>query len=162
MPELTKQKIESLFNVPYDNIVTYNHLDRSLSPQTMEGIVVAGYSIDSVANAFRFQCEQMPQMQERQLVLSAVRGIPVDAWNGSNHFQTTNLTDRYSQCIAGNIIVFNPGSGKFEANPDGWFGLNIKPEFKSGQYHGLHNFMFRLWLCEQERKKFIAPFYRQK
>ena len=162
VPELTKQTIEDLFGVSYENIVAYNHLDRSVSPYSPLGIVVAGYPLETIAYVAQLQIEKMPQMQGRYLVLSAVRGIPKDEWIGPDEFQTAKFTDNSSTRFAGNMIVFNPKTNLFEANPAGWYGVKSRPLLQSGKYNGLHNFLFRMWLWKNERAKFVAPYEKQK
>ena len=166
MSELTVKTIEDLFGIPYRQMLVYNHLDRSLSPVNCQKMVIMGCSMDSVAFAAKMQFERMPHMRGRQVVLTAVRGVPQVEWCGKNEFQLTTNTDEQSQYIAGNIIVFNSLTQCFEANPAGWFGANICPGAIQYQnpyqqmYSGLHGFLFRMWLSDQERQKFVSPFGR--
>lgn len=58
----------------------------------------------------------------------------------------------------GNVIAFNPKTGLYEANPAGWMGLGMPNVVARNEYMGLQNFLYNLWACEQDRRKFVELF----
>ncbi len=75
-----------------------------------------------------------------------------------NQFEKFPLNNEKSTFVMGNVIVFNPKTGLHEANPAGWMGLGMPNVVACNEYMGLQNFLYNLWTCELDHRKFVEPF----
>lgn len=156
MPELTRANIEKLLDVPYHKVLAYDYRTGELNQHEYAGYPAGVVSVN--ADGARRALESMPEMDNRKIVLAAVQGVAEMSWPGMNKFVKCPLNNDRSVFVSGNIIVYNPKTGLYEANPSGWMGLNIVDLIARRQYMGLQNFLFQLWFREQERRKFVEPF----
>ena len=156
VPELTRANIENLLDVPYRNMLAYDYRTGTLNLRDYAGCPAGGVFMNG--DRARVALESMSEMEGRKLVLAAVQGVSEVSWPGVNKFEKYPLNNERSTFVMGNMIVYNPKTGLYEANPAGWMGLNINDLVARGQYMGLQNFLFQMWFRDQERRKFVAPF----
>ncbi|MBE6456396.1 MAG: hypothetical protein E7008_00425 [Alphaproteobacteria bacterium] len=156
MPELTRANIENLLDVPYRCVLAYDYRTRDINRMSYANYPSGG--VFMYADLARAALESVPEFGERKIVLATVQGVPEVSWPGVNQFKKFPLNNEMSTFVMGNVIVFNPKTGLYEANPAGWMGLGMPNVLARNEYMGLQNFLYNLWAREQDRRRFIEPF----
>ena len=158
LPSLSRGEAENLLDAPFDRVLSYDFRTNTLNRSNYAGHPVSVHALSDYALAFKRDVESMIDFGGRKVVMVAVQGVPNASWNGKNQFVKYPLNEEESQWVVGNIVAYNPKTGLYEVNPNGWMGIEVRPIVSEGKYIALNRFLFRLWAHERERQAFVAPF----
>ena len=169
LPQLNVAKQEDLLSTPINQMVVYDHLTKSLNRTHYAGRDLYWFAGDAIANIAKKRIDNALLAEGKQVVASAVKGVPEMSWNGDLELIQYPLAEKYSQKMAGNLIVFNTHTGLYEVLPDGnWLGVDpvvngIIPCLTSmNQHSGMHAFLVAMGRNDKARDKIVAEFAKSR
>ena len=123
-PILDRKKIEELLGEKFENFVMYYMDTNKLNRKVYNDSPVVGLKeISNAVAQIKYDCAEISELNNRELV--AVFAKTVDCnysdWFTDHIFFCVPPYDMNGKCIAGNVILFNKQTGKYEAVPRGWF-----------------------------------------
>ncbi len=169
LPQLNVAKQEDLLSTPINQMVVYDHLTKSLNRTHYAGCDLYWFAGDAIANIAKKRIDKALLAEGKQVVASAVKGVPEMSWNGDLELIQYPLAEKFSQKMAGNLIVFNHRTGLYEVLPDGnWLGVDpvvngIIPRLTSmNQHTGMHAFLVAMGRNDKARDKIVAEFAKSR
>jgi hypothetical protein len=123
-PILNRKKIEELLGEKFENVVMYYLDTNKLNRKVYNASPVVGYKqIQETISQITQDCANSSELSNRELL--AVFAKTVDCnysdWFINRVFFRVPPYDMNSKCIAGNVILFNNKTRKYETVPRGWF-----------------------------------------
>ena len=123
-PILNRKKIEELLGEKFENFVMYYLDTNKLNRKVYNDSPVVGHKqIQETISQITQDCANSPELSNRELV--AVFAKTVDCnysdWFTDRVFFRVPPYDMNGKCIAGNVILFNNQTRKYETVPRGWF-----------------------------------------
>lgn len=169
LPQLNVAKQEDLLSTPINQMVVYDHLTKSLNRTHYAGRDLYWFAGDAIANIAKKRIDNALLAEGKQVIASAVKGVPEMSWNGDLELIQYPLAEKFSQKMAGNLIVFNHRTGLYEVLPDGnWLGFDpvvngIIPRLTSmNQHTGMHAFLVAMGRNDKARDKIVAEFAKSR
>lgn len=127
LPSLSVAAQEELLSTPNNQMVVYNHLTSQFNRNHYAGRNLYWFAGEQSAQLAKARIDNALAQTGRQVVASAVKGVPEMSWNGDCEFIQYPLAEKFSNKIAGNLIVFNSKTGLYEVLPEGlWLGVDPK------------------------------------
>lgn len=170
LPELNMAQQEELLSTPHNQMVVYNHLTNSFNRNHYAGYPVYWFAGEHIAHNAKQKLDKELAQSGRQVVASAMKGVPEMSWNGDLEFIQYPLAEKFAENIAGNVIVFNKQTGLYEVLPAGqWLGVDTRanslvhrPVTWNNQHTGLHTFLLTMQQNKKALDKIVAEFTKSR
>ena len=123
-PILDRKKIEELLGEKFENFVMYYMDTNKLNRKVYNDSPVVGLKeISNAVAQIKYDCAEISELNNRELVAVFAKTVDCNysSWFTNHIFFRVPPYDMKGKCIAGNVILFNKQTGKYEAVPRGWF-----------------------------------------